>query len=282
VTGAVTGIGVRVSGIGQGGWRVTYELNEPAAGRGLELPGKVHVAKDADDLYDDLALVFTSYALKADDERGVFHIALSGGTTPWPFYHRLLIDTRFRAIPWERTHVWVVDERRVPDDDERNNFRSMRGSLLEHIPTPASQVHPMRVMRENPAGLYEAELRAVFGLAEGDGPPRMDFVLLGMGGDCHTASLFPHSEAIHVTDRWVVVNAGENVTPPDRVTMTYPLLNAARQLAVLCVGSKKAEALRRVAEQAKAGRNPVNVPITGIQPTDGELTWYLDGEAAGT
>ena len=110
----------------------------------------------------------------------------------------------------------------------------------------------------------------------------MDFVLLGMGGDCHTASLFPNSDAIGVSDRWIVVNDGPNVTPPPRVTMTYPLLNAARRLAVLCVGSKKTKALRRVAEQMKAGPDPINVPITGIQPTDGELTWYLDAEAAGT
>jgi 6-phosphogluconolactonase len=261
---------------------VTYDLNKPAADHGLGLPGEVHVAADADDLYDDLALVFTSLALKADDERGEFHIALSGGTTPWPFYHRLLIDTRFRSIPWERTHIWIVDERRVPDDDDLNNFKSMRGSLLEDIPTPPSQIHPMMVMKDDPAGLYESELRTAFGLAGGDRVPQMDFVLLGMGGDCHTASLFPHSDAIHVTDRWITVNQGPNVTPPDRVTMTYPLLNAARQLAVLCVGSKKAEALRRVSEQMKSGPDPVNVPITGIQPTDGGLTWYLDSEAAGT
>jgi 6-phosphogluconolactonase/glucosamine-6-phosphate isomerase/deaminase len=137
----------------------------------------------------------------------------------------------------------------------------------------------MMVMRDRPDELYEAEMRSVFG--ETDGPPRMDFVLLGMGGDCHTASLFPNSDAIHVSDRLIVVNDGPNVTPPPRVTMTYPLLNAARQLAVLCVGAKKTEALKRVADQMKTGPDPVNVPITGIQPTDGVLTWYLDSDAAG-
>jgi 6-phosphogluconolactonase len=258
---------------------VTYELNDPAADHGLVLSGEVHVAADADTLYDDLALVFTSLALKADEERGVFHIALSGGTTPWPFYHRLLIDPRFRQIPWERTHIWVVDERRVPDDDDLNNFKSMRGALLEDIPTPPSQIHPMMVMKDDPASLYEAELRLAFGPTED--PPQMDFVLLGMGGDCHTASLFPKSDAIAVSDRWIVVNDGPSVTPPDRVTMTYPLLNAARHLAVLCAGAKKTEAILRVAEQMKSGPDPVNVPITGIQPTDGDLTWYLDNDAAG-
>jgi len=258
---------------------VTYELNDPMADYDLGLPGEVHVAPSADQLYDDLGLVFTSHGLEADRDRGVFHVALSGGTTPWPFYQRLLIDTRFRKVPWERMHIWVVDERRVPDDDDLSNFKSLRESLIEDIPIPPRHVHPMMVMHDKPAELYEAELRAECG--SGDDVPRMDFVLLGMGTDCHTASLFPNSDAIHVTDRLVVVNDGPNVTPPPRVTMTYPLLNAARHLAVLCVGSKKTEALRRVAEQMASGPDPVNVPITGIQPSDGVLTWYLDREAAG-
>ncbi len=216
---------------------MTYELNDPAADYELNLPGEVHVAPTADQLYDDLGMVFTAHGLEADNERGVFHIALSGGTTPWPFYQRLLIDIRFRKVPWERTHIWIVDERRVPDDDDKSNFKSLRESLLGDIPIPPSQVHPMMVMHDAPDKLYEAEMRSVFG--ETDGPPRVDFVLLGMGVDCHTASLFPNSDAIHETERWIVVNDGPNVTPPPRVTMTYPLLNSARHLAVLCIGSQK-------------------------------------------
>lgn len=258
---------------------MTYDIDDSPADHGLNLPGEVHVAPDADTLYDDLALVFTCLGQEADEARGEFHIALSGGTTPWPFYQRLLIDTRFRAVPWLRTHIWIVDERRVSDDDDLSNFKSMRGSLLDGIPTPPSQIHPMMVMRDNPAELYEAEMRAAFAMP--DGLPKMDFVLLGMGGDCHTASLFPNSDAIAVDDRLIVVNDGPNVTPPARVTMTYPLLNAARQLAVLCVGAKKTDALTRVSDQMKSGPDPVNVPITGIQPTDGGLTWYLDRDAAG-
>ena len=258
---------------------MTYELNDPSAEYDLGLPGEVHVAPDADQLYDDLAAVFTSIGLEAERERGVFHVALSGGTTPWPFYQRLVIDPRFRAVPWERTHIWIVDERRVPDDDGLSNFKHLRDSLLEDIPIPAMQVHPMMVMRHDPEKLYEAEMRAVFGA--GEEVPRLDFVLLGMGDDCHTASLFPKSDAIGAMDRLVAVNDGPNVTPPARVTMTYPLLNAARLLAVLCVGAKKAEALKRVVDQMKTGPDPVNLPITGIRPTDGEFWWYLDGEAAG-
>ncbi len=269
---------------------MTYELNDPSAEYDLGLPGDLHVANDADQLYDDLAMVFVSLAVEAVEQRGVFHIALSGGTTPWPFYQRLVLDPRFRGVPWEQTHIWIVDERRVPDDDERNNFKSLRGSLLEDIPTPANQVHPMMVMHEGADALYEAEMRDAFSMLEGEpgdaeesrnpGVPCLDFVLLGMGADCHTASLFPNSDAIHVEDKLIVVNEGPSVTPPDRVTMTYPLLNAARLLAVLCVGAKKTEALKRVADQMKTGADKVNVPITGIQPIDGSLVWYLDREAA--
>lgn len=258
---------------------MTYELNDPTADHGLTLSGRVCVSPDPASLFDELGLAFTAAAIKADRKRGVFHVALSGGTTPWPFYDALLIDPRFRKICWERTHLWIVDERRVPDDDDLSNFKSLRGSLLEDVSTPEGQVHPMPVLSDDPAGEYEQTLREVFG--QDTGVPRMDFVLLGMGGDCHTASLFPNSDAIGVTDRWIVVNDGPNVTPPARVTMTFPLLNAARYLAVLCVGTKKTQAIKRVADQMKTGPDPVNVPITGIQPTDGELTWYLDKDAAG-
>ncbi len=258
---------------------VSSESRYPIPDTRLYLPGSVHIAKDADTLFDDLGYAFTAAAIEAVNHRGVFHVALSGGSTPWPFYHRLLIDPRFRKVDWRRTHIWIVDERRVSEDDELSNFRSLRESLLEDIDTPASQVHPMPVMHVDPVGVYETKLRQVFGLNVS--VPRLDFVLLGMGADCHTASLFPNSDAIHVTDHWIAINEGPNVTPPDRVTMTYPLLNAARKLAVLCVGSKKTEALQRVENQMKIGPDPVNVPITGIQPTDGELVWYLDKEAAG-
>ncbi|RME22262.1 MAG: 6-phosphogluconolactonase, partial [Candidatus Zixiibacteriota bacterium] len=181
---------------------MTYELNNTNASHDLSLPGEVHVAPDSDSLFDELGCWFTAIGLKAVRDRGVFHIALSGGTTPWPFYHRLLIDTRFRKVPWEHTHIWIVDERRVPFEDERSNYRSLRESLLDDIPTPQEQVHPMQVMSDDPAGEYEDQLKLAF-----DSPtetPRLDFVLLGMGDDCHTASLFPQSDAIHVSDRWVV------------------------------------------------------------------------------
>jgi 6-phosphogluconolactonase len=168
----------------------------------------------------------------------------------------------------------------VPDGDERSNVRMIREALTEHVPVRRRNVHAMAVMSDDPAGAYEAELRRVVGAASPDAAPELDFVLLGMGGDAHTASLFPGSPVIGVRDRLVAVNDGPGVTPPARVTMTYPLLNAAREVAVLVTGANKAAALRRVAEQCRRhGPDPDAMPITGID-ADG-LTWYVDEEAVG-
>jgi 6-phosphogluconolactonase len=269
---------------------MTYEVEETSPEGEWHLPGEIRVA-EAHDLYDDLAIAFASAALEAVKARGCFHVALSGGSTPEPFYMHLVIDPRYRAIPWEKSHLWIVDERRVAEDHEKSNVRMIRHVLTDHLPMKKRQLHPMPVLLDDPAGAYIEELSRVFesaaasqpgaGLATGDAIPRLDFVLLGMGDDAHTASLFPHSPALNEKERWVANNDGPKVTPPPRVTMTYPLLNAAREIAVLCVGAKKLPTLQRVSEQMKTGPDPANLPITGIAPTAGTLTWYLDTAAAG-
>ncbi len=244
-----------------------------------QLTGPVHVAADADQLYDDLAHALLAAADRAVAERGAFHLALSGGSTPEKFYMRLVTDVRYRAIPWDRTHIWIVDERRVPEDDERSNWKMIRETLADHVPLRKRQKHPMPVMQDKPAAAYEKEMREVFELK--DEIPRLDFVLLGMGDDGHTASLFPHSHALRVNDACVAVNEGHHVTPPPRVTMTYCLLNAARELAVLVTGSKKAATIRQIETECNGRCEVLDLPILGVCPIDGELTWYLDAEAAG-
>lgn len=245
-----------------------------------QLTGPVHVREDREELFDDLGMAVMGAAERAVEERGVFHLALSGGSTPERFYMRLVIDPRFRGIPWRQTHVWLVDERCVPVDDELSNFRMVRESLIDHVPMRRRQIHAIPTADADPALAYERELRQVF--ADDASTPRLDFVLLGMGDDAHTASLFPGSPALTVRDRLVVNNEGEHVVPPPRVTMTYPLLNAAHELAVLVTGAKKAEVVRRV--QAALAEGSVDVsalPIAGVEPEVGELTWYLDAAAAG-
>ncbi|MEM7577631.1 MAG: 6-phosphogluconolactonase [Planctomycetota bacterium] len=249
----------------------------------LKLPGRTVAAPDTETLFEKLGEALMSSAIESIERRDVFHLALSGGGTPEPFYVRLVTDPKFRAIPWAKTHVWVVDERQVPEDHNKSNWKMLRESLVDHLPIPAEQLHPMPVMEDDPAGRYEAAMEAAFGMKVADGAcPRLDFVLLGMGGDCHTASLFPESPALCVGDRWICENDGEKVVPPPRLTMTYPLLNAAWQLAVLVVGKGKHAALGRVHDLYEAEHvDAKNVPISGLEPTHGTLTWYGDHAALG-
>lgn len=247
----------------------------------LQLNGSVVVYPTVDEVYDKLANALIDAAKEAVTNRGAFHLALSGGSTPKRFYELLVIDPRYRGLPWERTHLWIVDERRVPEDDERNNWRMIRSSMIDHVPIPADHVHPVPVNDDDPALVYERTLCDVFG--GGGEVPHIDFVLLGIGADAHTASLFPGTAALDVTDRLIANNDVSPGTQPNvgRVTMTYPLLNAARRLAVLVTGAGKAETLRRIDRQlGETGRDPHQLPITGVEPTDGQLTWYLDAAAA--
>jgi 6-phosphogluconolactonase len=248
-------------------------MNQP-----LALWGTVTPEPDPDILFETLGEALVKTALSAVQSRGVFHLALSGGSTPEPFYIRLVTDPQFRLLPWDKTHVWLVDERRVPLTHEKSNYRMIAESLLEHVPMKARQKHPVPVDHDNPGQAYEAELLAAF---EGN-DPALDFVLLGMGDDGHTASLFPGSRGLQENVRWVINNDGPGVVPPDRVTMTYRLLNAARHVGVLCVGAKKLPTLRRIDEQVRAsGPDIQSLPITGIAPTRGRLVWYLDKDASG-
>lgn len=251
----------------------------------LHLPGEQHILPTRDALFEQLAQTLISHARAAVNDRGVFHLALSGGSTPEPFYAMLVTDTRWRDFPWEHTHLWQVDERRVPQTDDKSNMKMIRESLTDHITIRSRQIHTMPVMEGDAADLYEKQLEEAFGVSRetGDAVPRLDFVLLGMGDDAHTASIFPHSPAVEIQDRWVYANEGEHVTPPPRLTLTYPLLNRARHLAVLLSGAKKAPTLERIAAQLQAsGPDPANMPITGIQPeSDATLAWYMDQDASG-
>ncbi|MFP4143690.1 MAG: 6-phosphogluconolactonase [Phycisphaeraceae bacterium] len=248
-----------------------------------KLSGYVQVRDDVMDLYEDLGRALAGAAEQAISDRGTCHLALSGGSTPERFYMTLVTEPMFRSLPWDQIHLWLVDERQVPLDDDRSNFRMIRESLVDHVTVPQKQKHPIPTHEPDPAAAYEHELREAFGdVGEWSGQiPRMDFVLLGMGEDCHTASLFPHSPALREHDCLVCPNKGPRVTPPPRVTMTFSMLNAARELAVLVTGEDKAQAIRRVEAQLRECPDPVNLPITGIDPIDGEVTWYLDTAAAG-
>ncbi|MCW5767316.1 MAG: 6-phosphogluconolactonase [Phycisphaeraceae bacterium] len=239
------------------------------------LPGGVVLRESPDELIDAMIADLLVHASGCVRAFGDFHLALSGGSTPEPFYRRLMYDPACREFPWKRTHLWIVDERRVPFEDDRSNYKMIRETIVVHSDIPAEQVHPMRATEPDADEVYERALREVLEWRE-KGHDRLDYVLLGMGTDGHTASLFPNSPALDARDRLIAINAGPTVTPPDRVTMTFPLLNASRFIGVMVTGSGKRATLTKIAARQVGQRE---MPILGIRPLAGELRWYID-EAA--
>lgn len=240
------------------------------------LPGSVVVRPTPDEVIDSIAADVFVQANACVRAFGDFHLALSGGSTPEPLYQRLMYDPGYRSLPWKRTHLWIVDERRVPFEDERSNFTMIRETIVDHSDIPPEQVHPIFAMSPTADTDYEAQLREHLGWRD-KGHDRLDCVVLGMGADGHTASLFPRSPALEAKDRLVVMNNGPAVTPPDRVTMTLSFLNASRFVGVLVMGEHKRATIARVAASATVRPLPVHdLPILGIRPLAGELRWYLD------
>jgi 6-phosphogluconolactonase len=217
---------------------------------------------------------FVTLAAEAIAARGRVAVALSGGSTPRATYALLATEEFAAQLDWSRVHVFWGDERCVPPDHPDSNVRLARETLLDHVPLPAGNVHRIHgeVEPEAAAQAYAAELRAFFGTQW----PSFDLVLLGMGNDGHTASLFPGSAALRETARPVVaVRAEYQDRPAHRVTLTPPAINAARQVLFLVAGAAKAETLQAVLE-GPAGR----FPAQRIRPTSGRLTWQVDIEAA--
>ena len=250
-------------------------VEHPVTARNL--PGQTVALATADELIDRLAADLVIHAESCVREFGDFHLALSGGSTPQPLYERMMYDPNYRRLPWRRTHLWMVDERCVPFDDPASNFRFIDETIVDHADIPREQVHPIFATSPTADVDYEKVIRETLEWRE-RGQDRLDFVLLGMGPDGHTASLFPHTPPLHESSRLVVFNENPKVQPPRRVTMTYPLINAARFVAVLVTGASKTSMLRRVA----SGRENLDeLPILGIHPMSGELRWYLDGPACG-
>jgi 6-phosphogluconolactonase len=208
---------------------------------------------------------------------GRFTIALSGGSTPKSLFTLLASNAR-SSLNWEQTFFFWGDERHVPPDDKDSNYRMADEAMLSKIPVSSANV--FRVPAENPdadaaALAYEQTLRKFFSLEQGQFP-RFDFILLGMGPDGHTASLFPETLALTETSRLVVANWVEKLKA-SRITFTLPVLNAARRVAFLVSGTDKAAVLRTVLQSDAPGEQ---YPSKLVQPTDGKLIWFLDGAAA--
>jgi len=236
----------------------------------------------AESLTQAAAERFVAAAAGAVRDSGRFTVALSGGTTPKKLYALLATAPYASRIDWPRVHVFWGDERCVAPDDPASNYRMTREALLDHVPLPAENVHRIRGEDEPAAaaGAYEQELRRT--LAASAGAPssrsggRFDLVLLGMGDNGHTASLFPRLTAVRENRKWVVAEYVAEVSMW-RVTLTPVVINAAAEVVFLVSGAEKASMLHRVLE---GPRDPDLLPAQIVAPGEGRLTWLVDAAAA--
>jgi 6-phosphogluconolactonase len=237
----------------------------------------LHIAAGPEELWQAAATEFVRQAREAVQAKGLFTVALSGGSTPKSLYALLADDTSLHvAVPWDKVHFFWGDERHVPPDHPESNYRMAYAAMLAKVSVPPANVH--RIKSEYPeashaADEYEQTLREFFGLATGQFP-RFDLLLLGMGPDGHTASLFPGTAALHEQTRLAVANWVDKFNAY-RITLTLPVLNNAANIIFLVSGEEKAETLRAVLH-GESERFPAQL----ISPTQGTLLWLVDRPAA--
>jgi 6-phosphogluconolactonase len=241
---------------------------------------KYYVEADPAALARRAAQYFLEMASEAVQARGRARIAISGGSTPKSTF-ALLADRNqpWRShMPWDALDLYWVDERCVPPDHADSNYRMTREAMLDHVPLKPEQIHRVEgeLDPEAAAARYESELRNGFRL-EGAETPRFDLVALGMGPDGHTASLFPHTEAIHELSRLSVANHVPQQKDSWRITLTWPVINHASSVFFLIAGNDKAAVLNEV---LTGRRDPERLPSQLIWPASGILTLILDKAAA--
>lgn len=239
------------------------------------MPETVHICENPQELAHRAARHIADAATSAVSQRGRFSLCLSGGDTPVDTYAVLGSELR-ESVPWSGVHVFWGDERCIPLDRPDNHFTLASSLLLSHVPIPTENIHRARGEAADPAAsalAYEAMLRDYFG--HPDGFPTFDLVLLGMGEDGHVASLFPGSDGWAERERWVVdhhvVKRGERVR---RLTLTMPVLTAAREVVLLVSGELKAEMLAAVL------RGEADVPASELNATAADVCWMVDARAA--
>lgn len=235
---------------------------------------RIKVFPNLDDLSKAAAEYFIKLADKSIRKRGYFSVALSGGSTPKPLYNALGSPDQEGRLDWENIHFFWGDERCVPPDHPNSNYRMVREEMLSNITIPEENIYrvPAELEPHVAASSYEETLRGFF---NGEWP-RFDLVLLGMGGDGHTASLFPHSAGLNEEQRWFIANDAPELDTW-RLTLTKNAINAARHIAVIVAGESKAEVLVDVLE---GDYQPDVTPIQLIAPKNGQMVWFLDQAAA--
>ncbi len=249
---------------------------KPAPARRLGFSPEVKIYANAQSLFDEAAHFFLETALEAVAARDRFAVALSGGSTPKGLFQQLAEEPYLSLMPWSKTFIFWVDERHVPFTDETSNYRMTQEFLLSKVPVPAENITPGTQPNrpvQDAANWLENRLRKFFGPGQ---PPVFDYALMGMGDDGHTASLFPGTVQLNEREKWVVGYFVDSAKK-ERVSLTFPVLNAARRLVVLAEGAKKASMLQKVLDGPS---EPPRFPIQYLRPT-GRLVFMVDEAAAG-
>jgi len=240
--------------------------------------GHTHIFETIDALYSALEEQWVLIAQAAIADHGAFHAALAGGSTPRSLYKKLSQLSTIDEMCWHNTHIYFGDERCVPQDHPDSNFHMAQESLLSAVPLLPTHVHAMfseDLSVDENVQRYSAVLQKEIPL-DVNGFPVFDLVLLGMGADGHTASLFPETEILQESEKLV---AAQFVKKLDawRISLTFPTINAAHHVAVLVAGDAKAEVLSDIFYADK--NSAASYPIQQVNP-EGQLDWYLDGAAA--
>lgn len=244
----------------------------------IKLPNaEVRVLPDATTLARAAADAFLQAARESIAATGRFTVALSGGSTPKAIFKLLAEDhaTGANLLPWDKVQIFFGDERHVPPDHPDSNFRMASETLLSKVPIPAENIHRIEgeLNAADAAARYESRLRSVFAIT-GNAPPRFDLIMLGMGSDGHTASLFAGSAALGEMSSLVCANWVEKFQS-HRITFTFPTINAAAEVLFVAGGADKATMLRNVLHDG-----PPTYPAQGIRPVNGRLVWLVDEAAA--
>lgn len=221
------------------------------------------------------ATEFIRAGLEAITSHGRFAVALAGGNTPRGVYS--LIADEFRdALPWQKVFVFFGDERHVPPDHSDSNYRMANESLLSRLPVPSENIFRIEaeLPAEEAATRYEQRLRSFFAIQDEEWP-RFDLILLGMGNDGHTASLFPGTKALSEDKKWVVANHVERLQT-DRITLTFPVLNHAAEVVFLIAGDTKAAVLSQIFRSPDSAQ----FAIQSVRPLNGRVVWIMDEAAA--
>jgi len=232
---------------------------------------EIQIYPNPEALSETAARLFGDAARKAVDKWGRFTVALSGGSSPERTYELLASDPLKSSVPWQKTWVFWGDERFVPADDPENNARMAREILLDHVPIPSEQIFPIPTDGEPASAVkrYSKDLTSVFGEQ-----PKFDLILLGLGENGHTASLFPGTDVLDEQDR-LVDSIFVREQDQYRITLTVPVINNARKVAFLAFGRNKAEVVHQILD---GEYRPWEMPAQLIKPS-GQLYWLLDEEA---